>query len=1684
MVQWNVKNKKDVVENENVNEAKVTKLVQIYNRALQMHQSKQFSEAKRLYTRIINSDTTKTAPTLLKEDLIADRTQTMLCKVLPFLAYKNYGEIMEYEYTHSDEKNSTVAREALKKYSKALEFDPKDASLWCKAGNLAMTLKDYKAAHTAYGRGLSATLDFPTESVKCTLHEAEPFIVDTTWTMFVHTVQYNRLSPNQWLCLEGVCSAMHAIGNSVDCSLYVDTVLKKYPTWEMGRKLVQQDTPLEDRVENRTAEIASTQQPAISVTLMYPQWTELTRQILVLYHECCSIKSVKSKGPVLTTKQDSRDLYQRTSFIHRKVKVHIKREDASVEQEERCTSENQITADQIEEEKSPAATTPEIPLGSTFSSNAPTEDKNAMEVDPNQLVIIDLVSPKMLTMEDMEADTVGSPNKRKREDDNEETIEEEQDSEEQEHEQEQEEPEEKRATLRASKRQQEKIQVEKDSRIKMLDEERIFVENAQRVLDKLWMDNCFPTVNPISSHVDNLLSAHSTEVPLSIEEQASPDTDSTTTTTTTDTSSSTAGTTELKMDIFWAWFNTKVSELDANYYWNMEPNQRSRIAPLSNLLSQVRPVFRKHPLLPSLSDGQASLELHLLNFVDSLNNTNSGPMDSLHRLVFQLLEIDAQEPYTDAIEDTIIRPMVDILLALDHTIYGYIAIERRNTQLVLRLCECLVDQWIYKTMVSTRPKPSISRSKAPTKDETEIQDIGQLTKTWVAFAEHFIRDFHLLWIHCLFWEGDKTMGTAMVENIQYYLRFLFIQGKIAECQGKNEEAVALYKQCETVLARCHELAPDVPIVIPIRCQYDNSISLEKIQQKLLNQQASQYIADANVLLEEKNYARVIEILDQYMAGMEEEERKRWSPELDQILLILGKAYFMIDNPVESWKCYSQALKYAVENMVKHATTQVNLGQILSREEDVEFFEMLKTINNAIENLTKLALERDLSDDIWGRLDLGPSFKETICIVLRMSIYYLYRHADFIALISRFTASDLPEHSPSAVTKKNPFNDTVVRLWVLQSILVHVSLNDLPIYESDMVNHLSSLLKDLHEELGEREICSSADGIFLNYLVKTLPKTGDTEDLDSLYQCYHCLYGIILTSDSEYIQDHATTQKEITQESAEMLFNLVKDTVLEKLNRGVPIKNDVKHVIDILCSLFKKLPVAAPRVKHNAPLVKAYLSQKIPVKPTINELIKTADLQTRPNNHKISNISSVYFHIFLIKGKMLRINTKNRGKSFWEKSIEDLKEAGDQFIKHVSLCPDEFHGWYELALCLSQLSEEILVFSAAKMNVYKTEIASYQRKSFLAFLRAWYLCRDQKKGFKTSVLFSFYSNFGHLLYSMAGSPMNMKAFRTPGSSSQPKGTNGVLSLPSPDMPKATVYKLALAIFSKATLFKSPDSSYWKCHYRIGKCLSKLGSEPEDVLKGLKLACEMAVVHSKPQDTTDVIREPIYALCSYLAKYLYAKKIDPSQVKDYFSGIPCLVTNSEIIANVAESSKKYFTELCMTSVVPETYDLQILRDKESAGVDDESGPQLGFSHGSGLTVEETVAYKIIFDKLTELRTTDKRKMYHRPIFRQAWMHYNIFKNVSEAKKDMLLLFNVRSNTKQLMNIWKSDSERPGKHYDYIREYTLFLIDLAKATKDSECIELLGRRLRRMQDIPENDKQVYLKACSNYLGEINKY
>ena len=108
-------------------------------------------------------------------------------------------------------------------------------------------------------------------------------------------------------------------------------------------------------------------------------------------------------------------------------------------------------------------------------------------------------------------------------------------------------------------------------------------------------------------------------------------------------------------------------------------------------------------------------------------------------------------------------------------------------------------------------------------------------------------------------------------------------------------------------------------------------------------------------------------------------------------------------------------------------------------------------------------------------------------------------------------------------------------------------------------------------------------------------------------------------------------------------------------------------------------------------------------------------------------------------------------------------------------------------------------------------------------------------------------------------------------------------------------------------------------------------------------------------------------------------------------------------------------------------------------------------------EELFYRQICTLLKHLTTLDKKNWHHRPQYRMARIYFEQFKDHQKALELMDKFISIRSN-KNLINIWKPDFERPGKHFVYTYQYIIFYVDLLVKNGDFNSIGIIIRKIKR--------------------------
>ncbi len=130
--------------------------------------------------------------------------------------------------------------------------------------------------------------------------------------------------------------------------------------------------------------------------------------------------------------------------------------------------------------------------------------------------------------------------------------------------------------------------------------------------------------------------------------------------------------------------------------------------------------------------------------------------------------------------------------------------------------------------------------------------------------------------------------------------------------------------------------------------------------------------------------------------------------------------------------------------------------------------------------------------------------------------------------------------------------------------------------------------------------------------------------------------------------------------------------------------------------------------------------------------------------------------------------------------------------------------------------------------------------------------------------------------------------------------------------------------------------------------------------------------------------------------------------------------------------------------------------------------------------------VIKTLTHLRVKDRSNWQHRIIMRHARILFDEDSEESgyvQAMAAFQILSKSMLTKTMVMNVWKCDAERPGRHHVYTEQYVRFVVKLLTVLKDRTNFELLLRRLRKKGADFYHFNDLWQSCCLAYLRLIRQ-
>lgn len=582
--------------------------------------------------------------------------------------------------------------------------------------------------------------------------------------------------------------------------------------------------------------------------------------------------------------------------------------------------------------------------------------------------------------------------------------------------------------------------------------------------------------------------------------------------------------------------------------------------------------------------------------------------------------------------------------------------------------------------------------------------------------------------------------------------------------------------------------------------------------------------------------------------------------------------------------------------------------------------------------------------------------------------------------------------------------------------------------------LNDLLSIVHEHLGTRGFCGAADGVLLDMSLKELQRIKFSESQADIIQCLNCRYKIVISTEEFYPFEHNVEPIDMDRTTALNFLEFAMSTILKRKNLAQSImRAEVKGVMDEMYEAIK-FPTSKTSLSRNAFILKHDI---VDIKVNINFLQKCFEGGYHINFiHTASDVdvlsrTGFYYMLGQIKMHLFRIRKKTLPGH-----TEDITEA-IKFLKYDLMCGNynRFETWYALAQGYDSLAEDDLTWNVDKITDSEARQSTISKQKKALIYGGLAINRLLQAGSSELFANTTYQNlnqtiwifFARLLFNASQCPLEMDAF-----DKIPEkilcGEEGLYSHQSTYQikPSAVIKSALLAL--KVAENEQPD---WFVYYLKGQILHKLKRpSARKVLDTYLLS--MAYLFKK-QSHNDVVVEPHYKLVSCLYRYFRAGTIEKQTAMEYI-----------------QKSVHYDTKV------------------EISSTDDP---------------ENNDFYSACISTLAKIRSSDKKKWHHRPTYRMAKIYEQVAGDIDKAKEEMSAFFLLKPTSKVPIQIWKTEYERPGQHFEYIRKYIMYYIELLEKTRDLEVFGYLAKCMRKFRSGMLGHQETWEHMCTTIAHTLKE-
>ncbi|KAJ1800782.1 Histone transcription regulator 3 [Coemansia sp. RSA 2399] len=284
-------------------------------------------------------------------------------------------------------------------------------------------------------------------------------------------------------------------------------------------------------------------------------------------------------------------------------------------------------------------------------------------------------------------------------------------------------------------------------------------------------------------------------------------------------------------------------------------------------------------------------------------------------------------------------------------------------------------------------------------------------------------------------------------------------------------------------------------------------------------------------------------------------------------------------------------------------------------------------------------------------------------------------------------------------------------------------------DNETLDSRVQLMGSLHSLLGERGLCTSADGALLLQLLSTCRERlrfdqGNDVYWDMAAACLRCLFDIKLHGSN--IEAHHCAHIEMDKEAANLVFALVESELLATLRsrKGAGLRSDLKAIVDKTSSVLGDIDTTKyPRLSMNIDAIDDYLDgPSMPLFAQVEQALCadngiTVATACLPITKGISNVLPAHRTLPFVRAVTQHDLLLSRMRSGLSRAVEEYDNIIEDYKLNVALNPDSAEAWYQLGQAHSDLADELLLGTASEILSSRYDIAILQRSAISCVVQA-------------------------------------------------------------------------------------------------------------------------------------------------------------------------------------------------------------------------------------------------------------------------------------------------------------------------------------------------------------------------------